>query len=206
MEDRNYDLEEKIKNYILNNKEVSQQLLIKHLKSNYAAVKKSLEDMRICLLPKSWHTENKVLKAYNSGLSTKEIGEELNLAREYVRSVLSKLSECYQNRRNIEIYSKEEVLESYNRGNHTLKELATDLNVSKSAASRLKIKFGLPPERKGLKKKDYPIRDRILRLGYSQPMVAEIEGVTRSAIYEYLEKKPKIRKAWEKARKSRKKL
>ncbi|OGJ15546.1 hypothetical protein A3K73_05145 [Candidatus Pacearchaeota archaeon RBG_13_36_9] len=205
--DRNYDLEDRIKNYILNNKEVPQQLLIKHLKSNYSAVKKSLEDAGICLLPKSWHTKNKVLKAYNLGLSYEEIGEKLGMGKVYVNQILNRLGKHCRTRTGLELYSEEKVLESYNRGNHTFRELADDLNISKHMVKKLKIKYGLPlfgmGRRKG-RKKICLLRDRLLKLGYSQTMVAEIEGVTRFAIYEYLNRNPKIREVWEKARKNRK--
>jgi len=190
---RAYLLESRIKHYILKHKEVRQQDLIRDLKSSQRSVKKCLEKAGICLLPKIWHTENRVLREYNQGANAGDISEKLGLHQEYTQKIIRGLPLSYCLKRYI-LEHKEVGIESLMRETHSSsKEI-------KQALDKAGISLW-PKERRGVKK-NFSRRDELLRKGYSQTWVGNTEEVGRAAIYKYLERNPKIRKEWEEKRRN----
>jgi len=147
-------LESRVKEYILQHEEVRIGDLVSKFGSSYRRINKCLGRAGICLLPRRWYSETRVLREYNKGLSVKEISDKLQTGLSYVYVVLTRLEKDFKGRAS------------------------------------------------GKKKKSYSVRDKLLKKGYSQSEVARREGggIGRAAIYEYLERNPKVREEWEEKR------
>jgi predicted transcriptional regulator len=191
-------LESRVKDYLLCHSEVSKTSLINDLGSSHEKVDACLDSAGVCLMPKRWHNENKVLREYNHGSGIEDIHEKLGMSTRYVSSVLSRFGK-HPRLLSRQLLEKK-FLESYCRGNHTGFQLAVDLNISNSMANHLKNKFGLPPQARGPQRKNYPVRDDLIKKGESLTHISKIEGVTRAAIYIYLKRRPELKQAWEDAK------
>ena len=78
--------------YILSGREVSVDELCGHFGCSYSTMCNVLEEEGICLLPKSYHNENRVLWAYRDGYRmTQEVGKVAGLSSKYAWALMKKL-------------------------------------------------------------------------------------------------------------------
>jgi hypothetical protein len=189
-----------IKDYLFSHNEVRMGDLVEYTGYSYSIVKDCLDKAGICLMPKRWHTENKILQEFNHGFGIEEIGKNLSLDSQYVFSILADLGKIPR------YHLERKFLAAYEQGHHTCRALGSYLGISESKAYSLKKKFGLPPEKTGPRSGSYTIRNSLLRQGLFQSEVGRAEGLSRVTICEYLNRNPRLRKEWEAARKKRKGL
>jgi len=186
---------EAVEEYVLDNKEILFfNGLCGFFKCGPKMMYEVVEKAGFCLLPKSYHSANKVLKIYRSGeRDVGAIAEELGFSRKAVYHHIQKLSEdlFIEVERKGDIKRKK-VDEAYRSGCRTCVEIGERMGMKRGDVWYHKNKLGLPQEKKGRpigskgKTVNKERNNLILSGDYGVVEIAEMENVSRQAVCQYI--------------------
>lgn len=184
-----------VKEYVLSNDVVLMKDLYGHFGCQYYEMGDVIDRAGFCLLPRSWHTGNRVLKSYRSEEGcVKMIAEKLGVSKAVVYDYIRKLSGESFIEREVDIKSRK-VNEAYKSGLRTCAEIGKVVGMTTESVWYYKKKLGLPSEKVGRpidskwKVVNKERNDLILSGDYSVVEIARREKVSRQAICDYIIRK-----------------
>jgi len=189
---RDLSLEERVKvvkEYVLSREKVLMQDLYNYFGCSHETMGEVVCEAGFCLLPRSWHSANKVLRAYRDvGRDYEKLCEKTGLGYRSVFRYLEELGILDKEKKNKE----DKVLRAYKEGYRTCSEIAEVAGISPKKVFYCKKKLGLPSEKKGrpMGSKGKSVNRRrnglVLSGEHSIIEIAKIEGVTKQEISEYI--------------------